>query len=416
MKSKSYGLTPLTLMKASVRAFWRSVLSALGFVIGIAAVDSARAQSWVPTSAPSDVWQGITSSADGTKLAAAAQSPTYGGDGLIYTSTNSGDTWQASGAPTNNWGYLVGSADGTRLIGLTYSGKIYLSTNSGGDWESESTVGILAMACSADATHVLGGGFFAPLVISTNSGLTWMQVTQHLNVSLWVSFACSTNFKTLAALDTGNTCYTSTNSGATWRSVTNGPVPNQMNTYYPQIACSADGTKMVLVTQYAGEIYTSTNSGASFVASHSYTATGGSVSDYQIASSADGSTLVIANCQYTYISTNSGATWTTFAVNSNGSPYVGTVCSADGTKIFAMLVPGLIYKWQAPVISIANNGGSANLSWPWLFSPSFALQTNSDLTTTNWAAFGAAPTVTNGQNLVTVPCGHGQQFFRLVRQ
>src|SRR6266404_2474888 len=60
------------------------------------------AQNWTQTSAPQNTWNAIAMSADGTKLAAVAGIG-FGGDGLIYTSTDSGKTWIATSAPFRNW-------------------------------------------------------------------------------------------------------------------------------------------------------------------------------------------------------------------------------------------------------------------------------------------------------------------------
>ena len=100
--------------------------------------------SWRRANAPSNSWQSVTSSADGTKLAAAAGPPRgwwIGGPGLIYTSTDAGATWTVSSAPSNNWVCLKSSADGSKLIAAatlgscpSLDGSIYVSTNSGATW------------------------------------------------------------------------------------------------------------------------------------------------------------------------------------------------------------------------------------------------------------------------------------------
>src|SRR5689334_20812333 len=85
----------------------------------------APAQTWTQTSAPSQDWRGIASSADGSKLAATVWS------GLIYISTNSGATWEPSSAPSQQWAGVASSANGNQLIALSSPGGIYTSTNSG---------------------------------------------------------------------------------------------------------------------------------------------------------------------------------------------------------------------------------------------------------------------------------------------
>ena len=67
-------------------------------------------------------WYGITSSADGTKLAAVA----YGGQ--IYTSTDSGATWTARES-SRDWWSITSSADGTKLAAVVAGGQIYTSVS-----------------------------------------------------------------------------------------------------------------------------------------------------------------------------------------------------------------------------------------------------------------------------------------------
>src|SRR5690348_9551054 len=100
-------------------------------------VNCVFAQTWTQTSAPSNDWVSVASSADGSKLVAAA-GLTNGGDGLIYISTNSGVDWMHTSAPTDSWTTVASSADGTKLVAATSGDLIYTSTNSGFDWATTS--------------------------------------------------------------------------------------------------------------------------------------------------------------------------------------------------------------------------------------------------------------------------------------
>jgi hypothetical protein len=48
-----------------------------------------------------------------------------GGDGGIYTSTNSGATWVKASAPTADWSALAASADGYRAVAACNGGVYY---------------------------------------------------------------------------------------------------------------------------------------------------------------------------------------------------------------------------------------------------------------------------------------------------
>ena len=97
-------------------------------------------QTWTRTGAPYVDWVSVASSADGTKLVAAAGNGWSGGPGLIYTSTDSGATWTLSNAPNAYWASVASSADGTKLVAAAGSwwsgapGLIYTSTDSGAMW------------------------------------------------------------------------------------------------------------------------------------------------------------------------------------------------------------------------------------------------------------------------------------------
>jgi hypothetical protein len=95
--------------------------------------------------------------------------------------------------------------------------------------------------------------------------------------------------------------------------------------------------------------------------------------------------------------------------------YFGFVTILGGTNIFAATdLASPIFEVSLPpaALGIASSGTNVVLSWA---SPpeGFALQKNSNLTTTIWLAVTNIPTVTNGQNQVTVSPSTGNQFYRL---
>lgn len=96
------------------------------------------------TSAPSNTWSAVASSADGAKLVAVAapQWIRYGtnidydsvGEGSIYRSLDSGATWTQTVAPTNHWASIASSADGTKLVAASPGAGIFTSSNSAATW------------------------------------------------------------------------------------------------------------------------------------------------------------------------------------------------------------------------------------------------------------------------------------------
>jgi photosystem II stability/assembly factor-like uncharacterized protein len=118
-------------------------------------VDSGM--TWTQT-APVTRWDALTSSADGTKLAAV-------GGFYIWTSTNSGLTWVSNRTLVNYPELLASSADGTVLAtapGYGISGPICISLNSGGTWTTNNSPSEdwLSIAMSADGSEVLACGSY----------------------------------------------------------------------------------------------------------------------------------------------------------------------------------------------------------------------------------------------------------------
>jgi hypothetical protein len=208
--------------------------------------------------------------------------------------------------------------------------------------------------------------------------------------------------------------YTSADSGATWTGLANAPPANYL-------ALSADGTKMVSAfgTQFGvGQIFTSTNSGATWI-----TNSAPSMHWQAVASSADGATLMAASGGSIYsgsmfVSKDSGMTWITATV-----PYENwssVACSADGNRLVAVVnnfSGGLIFTSlcpQPPSLSITRWNSTAIISWT-LPAMDFTLQQNPDLTATNWTDVTTSPVLnlTNLQNQVMLPPTNSRSFYRL---
>lgn len=386
------------------------------------------------TSAPKNNWSAVASSADGTKLVAAAfeiynyNTHTNVG-GPIYTSADSGETWIESNAPITNWSAVTSSADGSKFAALVYGSSIYTSGNSGAAWVATSapTNNWTSIAASANGTKLVtttdsyyGDG---EVYTSTNSGESWSVTTAPR--TNWQTVASSADGSKLVAAAWGSGIYISTDSGATW-----------MQTTAPEngwrlVASSGDGNR--LAATGGGPICISTNSGDSWTQTTAPTEDGVTWSSLTI--SANGTKLVVMGSSYNigpaaaYISTDSGTTWTQ-ADFPAGSAYwrVSAAASADGNQLVAAANSGgFIYTLQfplppspslpAPRLSISPAG--ANLTLAWLVpSTSFVLQQNVDLSTSNWTDVLTLPTLnlTNLHYQATVSPPNGRGFFRFMQQ
>jgi len=156
----------------------------------------------VETSAPNESYDSITSSSDGTKLAAVQDG------GLVYTSTNGGVTW----TQTSLTGAfrIASSWDGTKLVAiisnLSQAGGIYTSTNGGVTWTQTGAPYAFwrSIASSSDGTKLAAvvllqgdGGIHT----STDGGVTWNRTWASRDG--WTSIASSSDGTKLAAVGGG---------------------------------------------------------------------------------------------------------------------------------------------------------------------------------------------------------------------
>ncbi|HUC84880.1 MAG TPA: hypothetical protein VL970_06790, partial [Candidatus Acidoferrales bacterium] len=217
---------------------------------------SALAQGWTLTGAPTNnYWTSIGASADGTRLAAMAGS-------ACYTSTNSGLTWSTNPFITfENGTLLAASADGLRLVAATAnSGEIDVSTNGGRAWQKSTNYAEAAwqsIASSADGRKLILTEAGALVRASTNSGITWFRLVSMPNDGSAPEYAAMSADGNSLAISGFGYLFSTTNFGATWTT-------NILTTPCRQMAVSADGTKLV-TAPYGGNIYTSTNSGATWI-------------------------------------------------------------------------------------------------------------------------------------------------------
>ena len=115
------------------------LLVCLVFLLSAGHVSAAA--TWTEVLSSTEMWGGITMSADGTKLAATVVR------GNIWTSNNFGVTWteDTSVGATKVWGPITMSADGTKLAATVShgmdAGNIWTSSDSGVTWTEDTSVG-----------------------------------------------------------------------------------------------------------------------------------------------------------------------------------------------------------------------------------------------------------------------------------
>ena len=381
--------------------------------------NQSLAQTWSGCGAPTDVeWLAVASSADGTKLAAAANYPNW----AIYISANSGASWTRGSNIAANC--IASSADGTKLAAGN-NNAIFTSSDSGASWTQTSAPkgSWLGITSSSDGTKLAAWGQQTQppglgIYSSMDSGNTWTLTSAP--ATNWNGLAASADGTMLVASVGGNGYfYTSTDSGTNWTARTNVPP-----IWWGALASSADGAKLTAVTVGDG-IYTSSDGGTN------WTKTTAPNEDWiAIASSADGTRIAAAVRSGfgagapgpLYTSMDSGATWTSsnlpdeywnsIAALADGKFVACSVSivstSAGGFMVSDQIVTSTPHPWLRMEASHTN----VTVIWPWPMD-GYILQQKLGLDA-SWVSMQNAPIVTNYQNEVTLPL-LDKGFYQLVK-
>ncbi|HTR41027.1 MAG TPA: hypothetical protein VMH87_05380 [Pseudomonadales bacterium] len=202
--------------------------------------------TWIQTSAPSNNWVGIVSSADGNKLTALAAvfpPPNF------YTSSDGGNTWQTNASPYDRWGDLACSADGNTVFACGGIGTLLVSTNFCHSWTTNSLVTeSQSAASSADGSRLLVVSGPGALYVSTNFGLSWVLI----NTPKISRIASSADGSRLGAVNNLTPWLgISTNFGAAW-TPTNIPPGTSITWGVKPVALAADGNELVAAVNGGG--------------------------------------------------------------------------------------------------------------------------------------------------------------------
>jgi hypothetical protein len=245
--------------------------------------------------------------------------------GAFFWITNAGTSSQI----LPNWGYIA-TNDTAPVVFTLPSSPI------AGDVYKVAGVGAGGWMIMQNANQMIAAGNLSKAI-----GQSWKAGASVLN---WSAIASSAYGTKLVATVNNGFIYTSTNSGATWSLHNSSPINSALR--WSSVASSSDGTKLVATVGYttyytsgSGQIYTSTDSGAT------WTARAGSLGSLpwsSVASSADGTKLVAmvygtSGSSGIYTSTDSGGSWTFQGMASYCS---AVASSADGTNLVATFSSG----------------------------------------------------------------------------
>jgi hypothetical protein len=277
---------------------------------------------WTMTSAYSNNWQCLTSSADGTKLVVVDLA------GGIFSSIDGGVTWNQISTSLGSWA-MASSADGKSIaVGAgswpmsNYPGSIYTTSDGGNTWIGPTHLNAVGITyTSTDGTKLAAVVYSGFIYLSADSGLTWYPTA---SVQPWRHIASSADGSKLSAV-TENGIWISVDSGGNW---TQRFFADSMLF----IASSGDGTRLAAINRF---IYMSVDSGMSWMKTSAP-----ELPWWTIASSADGIRLVASSnlgYGYLYFSADGGINWKQTASSLGPRSWDPVVISADGTKLAAAM-------------------------------------------------------------------------------
>lgn len=239
------------------------------------AVDAGRIYFGLdPTSTPSEIaptgtasnqaWRAAASSSDGSRRLAGI------GSGRLYRYASAAWAEAASTAGGADRAWTCAAISATtgqyQFAGTSSGGAgiLYRSSDYGETWAASGAASDYApwnhVAVSADGSTVLAVGDANKCALSTDHGSTWSLIHPDAAYSEYVGCAASANGSVLACTQYGYKVFTSTDRGTTWAETNIYSVIESQATH---VCMSADGTKMY-VASLNGKLAKSTNTGGAF--------------------------------------------------------------------------------------------------------------------------------------------------------
>ncbi len=143
--------------------------------------------------------------------------------GMVYTSTDAGETWKTFDIPGSGYGLDVYAGSGGEIIVATNDQKIFTSTNNGSSFEQSGSLpraGVPSIAITNGGTFLSGfRGNGKGLLRSTNRGSTWQIVDDTLYIFDLKTFPGSDSIVAVQSKAVSTALLqlmTSTNDGAGW--------------------------------------------------------------------------------------------------------------------------------------------------------------------------------------------------------
>jgi photosystem II stability/assembly factor-like uncharacterized protein len=194
------------------------------------------------------------------------------------------------------FGNLTGWATGD-------DGTIGHTTDGGATWTWQSS-GVTGKKLFAlrfvDTTHGVAGGEGGALVATSDGGTTWRKVDGLGSLTTWRGAAAAADVRTLFVVGDAGALVRSTDAGATWANV----LGSGLGTQDLRAVASDPGAHLVLVTDAAGEVWSSTDRGVTF---HLETTAGAPLEAVSISES--GGSAIAAGAHGTAIARSESGAW-----------------------------------------------------------------------------------------------------------
>ncbi len=254
-----------------------------------------------------------------------------------YISTNKGATWarkvtgMSFGATSATPSVcLARSSPSIMYATVSNGGSIYKSTDQGENWTELTAAGVRnwqGIKCNSSGTIVVAADSVGYLYKSTDSGASWSAMTGS-GTPQWDSVFVSEDGMVIVGCPVPGNLTISRNGGTTWSTVTS----VGLNKLWRGISGSSDGRILFASAVGTERSYLSKDSGVTWTQLTSFGSAG---SYWNTATSINGNKLVTAQGDgYAYVSQDGGTTWSQQTSLGLGiQTWEGLAMTPDGTTI-----------------------------------------------------------------------------------
>lgn len=285
------------------------------------------AATWNTSLNQTKIWQAIASSADGSKIFAAAY------NGNIFTSTDGGANWIEVLDTTHEWQDITISDDGSVGAAIAANGgDVYVSKDSGATWglTSAGQRGWTSIASSDDGDVLVAAANDGTVHISRDLGDTWSMSTTTAGAFFVFVDISDNGQKMISTTYPTGRILTSVDGGGTWT-----PHDSLGEAKWTSVSISADGEKF-LAARADGTVFVSTDG----VSWQEKGKVGGELWWVKISSNEIFTGTLLGSI---YRSTDGGATWTD--TSSGMKNWLDIAVSGNGKKIVGATYEGFLYTY-----------------------------------------------------------------------